>query len=89
MTAVVEVDAISKSYGAVRALVDVSLTVEAGETVCIIGPSGSGKSTLLRCINHLEPIDGGQVLVNGHPIGYRRDGDRWVEDRDTNIARQR
>jgi polar amino acid transport system ATP-binding protein len=40
--------------------------------MCIIGPSGSGKSTFLRCINHLEKIDGGEIDVNGHLVGYRR-----------------
>jgi polar amino acid transport system ATP-binding protein len=89
MTQVVDVRCISKAYGSVQALRDVSLQVGASETVCVIGPSGSGKSTLLRCINHLERIDAGEVLVNGRPIGYRQDGDRWVEDTDANIARQR
>lgn len=59
------------------------------EVVCVIGPSGSGKSTLLRCINHLEPFDAGTIVVNGHPIGYRRQGDRMVKDSDATVARQR
>lgn len=54
---------ISKSYGALKVLNDVSLSVATGEVVAIIGASGSGKSTLLRCINYLEPPDCGTVRV--------------------------
>jgi polar amino acid transport system ATP-binding protein len=56
---------VCKSFGPLRVLVDVSLRFEAGEVVVICGPSGSGKSTLLRCINRLEPIDSGEIIVNG------------------------
>jgi len=56
---------VCKSFGPLRVLIDVSLRIEAGEVVVICGPSGSGKSTLLRCINRLEPIDSGEIIVNG------------------------
>jgi osmoprotectant transport system ATP-binding protein len=56
---------ISKSYGAVRALDDVSLEVRGGECVALVGESGSGKTTLLRCINRLVDVDSGRVLVSG------------------------
>ena len=61
----IEVKNIYKSFGTLDVLKDVSLTVNKGEVVVIIGPSGSGKSTLLRCINHLETPDKGEIVVDG------------------------
>ncbi|MGN0299080.1 MAG: amino acid ABC transporter ATP-binding protein, partial [Lachnospiraceae bacterium] len=57
-----------KRYGEQVILKDFSLTVKKGEVIVIIGPSGCGKSTLLRCINALEPIQGGQILLDGVPV---------------------
>ena len=57
-----------KSYGDVSVLNGVSLDVAQHEVVCLIGASGSGKSTLLRCINALEPIDSGEILVDGDQV---------------------
>ncbi|SLM64984.1 MULTISPECIES: amino acid ABC transporter ATP-binding protein [Dickeya] len=62
---VIEINAVSKWYGAFRALNQVSLNVARGERLVICGPSGSGKSTLIRCINRLEAHHQGQILVNG------------------------
>ena len=59
---------VRKSFGDVQALVDIDLTVAAGEVVVLIGPSGSGKSTLCRCINRLETIDAGTILLDGTPL---------------------
>ncbi|MEA3459056.1 MAG: amino acid ABC transporter ATP-binding protein [Chloroflexota bacterium] len=64
----VQVEHVYKSFGPIRALVDVSLHVHQGEVVVIFGPSGSGKSTLLRCINHLEAVDSGRIIVDGIPL---------------------
>jgi glutamate transport system ATP-binding protein len=59
---------VRKSFGDILALADIDLTVAAGEVVVLIGPSGSGKSTLCRCINRLETIDAGTILVDGTPL---------------------
>jgi len=56
----------------VKALVDVTTTVEAGEVVVVIGPSGSGKSTLLRCLNHLETATSGHIIIDGIDILDRK-----------------
>lgn len=63
-----EIDDLHKSYGSIEILKGVSLEVAQHEVVCLIGASGSGKSTLLRCINALEPIDSGRILVNGDQV---------------------
>ena len=65
----IELREVSKRYGAFEALKKVSLKVESGEVVVVIGPSGSGKSTLIRTINGLEGIDSGDIIVDGHRIG--------------------
>ena len=62
---------VHKWFGRLHVLKGVSLTVQRREVVVLIGPSGSGKTTFLRCINHLEKIQAGRILVNGHLIGYR------------------
>ena len=60
----VQLDAVSKSFGDLRVLQQVSLDVEQHNVVCLIGASGSGKSTLLRCINLLERVDEGRIVVD-------------------------
>lgn len=72
------IERVSKSYGAVRALVDVSVEVPPGACVALVGESGSGKSTLLRCINRLVAFDAGRISVFGtdvlrsEPVALRR-----------------
>ncbi|HEY8565826.1 MAG TPA: amino acid ABC transporter ATP-binding protein [Beijerinckiaceae bacterium] len=69
MPAVV-IEDVHKSFGAVEVLKGISLTVEPGETVAIIGRSGSGKSTLLRCVNGLERFQSGRIEVAGHAVDH-------------------
>ncbi|HYN98345.1 MAG TPA: amino acid ABC transporter ATP-binding protein [Actinomycetota bacterium] len=64
----VVVEGVNKRFGDLQALKDVNLTVDKGEVVVVIGPSGSGKSTLCRCINRLETIDSGRILIDGVPL---------------------
>ncbi|HUQ62271.1 MAG TPA: amino acid ABC transporter ATP-binding protein [Acidimicrobiales bacterium] len=64
----VVMEKVNKWFGDLHALRDVDLTVERGEVLVIIGPSGSGKSTLCRTINRLEPIDSGQISLDGKPL---------------------
>lgn len=65
---IIHIDNVSKTFGTVEALKGVSLDINKGEVVVIIGPSGSGKSTLLRCINRLEEFDNGQIIVDDIPL---------------------
>ena len=65
---IIEVKNLYKEFGSVKALNGVSLNIERGKVVVIIGPSGSGKSTLLRCINHLEVETSGEVWVNNQKL---------------------
>ncbi len=65
---VVEIENVHKRFGALEVLKGVSLRVERGQVVALIGRSGSGKSTLLRCINGLEPIQKGSIEVAGHRL---------------------
>ena len=67
----------------------ISLSVDAGQVLCLLGPSGSGKSTFLRCINHLERIDGGRISVDGELIGYVERQNRVFEMSPREVARQR
>lgn len=68
----VEVKGLVKSFGTLEVLKGMDVKVKDGEVVCLIGPSGSGKSTFLRCLNRLESITGGQVIVDGYDITDKR-----------------
>lgn len=67
----VEIRNVTKRFDGVTVLDDISLDVAEGSATAIIGPSGSGKTTLIRCINHLLPIDSGQIRIAGQYLGYR------------------
>jgi polar amino acid transport system ATP-binding protein len=72
MDPIIVVRDLHKYFGHVEAVRGVSLEVQRGEVVVIIGPSGSGKSTFLRCINHLEAPTSGEVWVDGHQLTHRQ-----------------
>jgi polar amino acid transport system ATP-binding protein len=87
---VLEATDVHKWFGRLHVLQGMSMTVKRREVVVVIGPSGSGKTTFIRCIDHLEKIQKGRIVVNGHLIGYRETDDgKLVEDREKNIALQR
>lgn len=71
--ALIEIKNVKKSFEANKVLSDISFEVNKGDVVCMIGPSGSGKSTMLRCINLLEDIDEGQIIVLGQDINKIKD----------------
>jgi len=75
----IKVEGLKKSFGSNQVLKGIDMTVSEGEVVCVIGPSGSGKSTFLRCINQLEEITAGRVIVD----------DQDLNDPKTNINKAR
>ena len=64
----VQLEGVTSSFGPLQVLHGIDLSISRGEVVVLLGPSGSGKSTLIRCINGLQPIDGGRVLIDGQPM---------------------
>jgi len=69
---VIEFRGINKWFGSIHVLKDINLTIHHGEVVVVCGPSGSGKSTLIRCINGLEPIQSGDIIVDGMSLNDPR-----------------
>jgi polar amino acid transport system ATP-binding protein len=86
---ILQAHGVRKSFGAVEVLRGIDLDVQQGETVVILGPSGSGKSTFLRCINLLEDLNGGRVLVDGEDVGFEPRNGRLRELSGAQIARRR
>ena len=68
MTDALRIEGVQKSFGKLEVLRGIDLALAEHEVVCLIGASGSGKSTLLRCVNLLEPIDAGRILVAGEDV---------------------
>ncbi|HPZ95222.1 MAG TPA: amino acid ABC transporter ATP-binding protein [Mycobacterium sp.] len=89
MTVMVQAEQVCKSFGALQVLKGISLAVEKGEVLVLVGPSGSGKSTFLRCINHLESISAGRLYVDGELVGYRESRGRLHEMTPREAAKQR
>jgi len=75
---VVKTKNINKYFGHLHVLKDLSLDVTKGEVVVVIGPSGSGKSTLLRCLNYLEPVQSGEIRVDGIRLDHHKTNIRKV-----------
>lgn len=86
---IVEARSVRKKFGSNEVLKGITVDVFEGEVLCIMGPSGSGKSTFLRCINHLEKIDGGELLVDGEHTGYVERGGKLYELRPNLVAQKR
>ncbi|HEY2044017.1 MAG TPA: amino acid ABC transporter ATP-binding protein [Jatrophihabitans sp.] len=82
-------EAVCKYFGALEVLKGITLSVDQGNVMCLVGPSGSGKSTFLRCINHLEQITAGRLYVDGELVGYHQRGDKLHEMHPKEAARQR
>jgi polar amino acid transport system ATP-binding protein len=89
MTAMVQAEGVHKRFGRLEVLKGITLEVQPGEVMCLLGPSGSGKSTFLRCINHLEQINSGRLSVDGELVGYRESGDKLYELHERDVARKR
>lgn len=89
MTPMVLAEQVCKDFGALPVLKGVSLSVEKGQVLVIVGPSGSGKSTFLRCINHLELVTAGRLYVDGVLVGYRESNDKLYELAPKEVAKQR
>src|SRR5438128_12410526 len=85
----VKAEGVHKRFGRLEVLKGITLELQAGEVMCLLGPSGSGKSTFLRCINHLEKINAGRLSVDGELVGYRQVGEKLHELREGEVGRKR
>ncbi|EME21855.1 amino acid ABC transporter ATP-binding protein [Rhodococcus triatomae] len=85
----VRADRVCKSFGALKVLRGVTLEIDPGQVLCLVGPSGSGKSTFLRCINHLEQVSAGRLYVDGDLVGYQEKNGKLYELHPRAAAKQR
>ncbi|BBZ60209.1 ATP-binding protein [Mycolicibacterium monacense] len=88
-TPMVKAEFVCKNFGALQVLKGVTLEVQRGEVLCIVGPSGSGKSTFLRCINHLETVNAGRLYIDGDLVGYREKGGKLHQLKPREASKQR
>ncbi len=88
-TPMVVAEQVCKNFGALPVLKGVTLQVDRGQVLCIVGPSGSGKSMFLRCINHLEQVSAGRLYVDGELVGYRERRGKLHEMPPREVAKQR
>ena len=89
MRPMVKADRVCKNFGALEVLKGVSLEIDPGQVLCLVGPSGSGKSTFLRCINHLEQVNAGRLYVDGDLVGYSEKNGKLYELHPRAAAKQR
>ena len=89
MTPMVKAQQVCNNLGALKVLKGITLEVDPGKVLCLVGPSGSGKSTFLRCVNHLEQVNAGRLYVDGELIGYRERGGKLHEMNPRDAAKQR
>ncbi|HEY9265074.1 MAG TPA: amino acid ABC transporter ATP-binding protein [Mycobacterium sp.] len=85
----VKAELVCKDFGALKVLKGITLEVQKGEVLVLVGPSGSGKSTFLRCINHLETVTAGRLYVDGDLVGYTERAGKLYEKKQTDVAKQR
>ena len=88
-TEMVRAEMVCKNFGALQVLKGVTLSVDRGQVLVLVGPSGSGKSTFLRCINHLETVSAGRLYVDGELVGYREKSGKLHEMSPRDAAKQR
>ena len=85
----VKAEMVCKNFGALKVLKGITLEVQKGEVLVLVGPSGSGKSTFLRCINHLETVNAGRLYVDSDLVGYQEKGGKLHEMKPRDVAKQR
>src|SRR5690606_6273518 len=86
---IIEIDRISKSFGALRVLDELSFTVQPGEKLALIGPSGSGKTTILRILMTLETISSGHIRIDGEELFHMPKDGRLVPADERHLHRMR
>lgn len=85
----VKAEQVCKNFGALEVLKGISLEIDKGQVLCMVGPSGSGKSTFLRCINHLEQVNAGRLYVDDELVGYEEKNGKLYELHPKKASKQR